>query len=550
MKAKMKTWQDAHKLVRYSFGCSLVVLVAACSGTATPSGFSSGDDSSGGGGGDDSSGGGGGGGGGKDGGGGVVPPASTQLQQSVDVTQINVYQATEVVIVSGSKAASHQTPVVAGRPGLFRVFVSPHSGFSGNVTAQLRFEDGSGKALDQLSQSQSVSAASSENDPSTTINFDVPAADLPSGGKLSVALVDTSAADVPSGTASTSRYPQDGSSDPTTAKDTGPLKITLVPTIVSGGYAPDTSSAQLQILHDTMFGIYPVTDVQITVHAQESAPYTVAATNSSGFENVLEWGTSLRESENPPADVYYWITFDPKSSFNSFCGGGCIAGLSTVADVNDPSGRVSTGLGYTGSDTAFTMAHEVGHAHGRDHAPGCGASGIDPSFPSSYIENSSQVGQFGSIGVIGYDIVGKQFIDPSQTGDMMGYCPPTWVSDYTYRALATRVATLNGAADMIGSPLKFATPQAHRFVNIDGSGNVTWGQAINMRDKPQPGDHTVTYLDAKGNVMMSVTAQLHKLDHAEGGFLIVPEGPAGFASIKVTTNAGTVHAERTLVKNY
>ncbi|MGH7330349.1 MAG: hypothetical protein ACREJX_18535, partial [Polyangiaceae bacterium] len=63
-------------------------------------------------------------------------------------------------------------------------------------------------------------------------------------------------------------------------------------------------------------------------------------------------------------------------------------------------------------------------------------------------------------------------------------------------------------------------------------------------------DHTVTYLDAKGNVMMSVTAQLHKLDHAEGGFLIVPEGPAGFASIKVTTNAGTVHAERTLVKNY
>src|SRR5512135_3033892 len=119
MKANMKSLQDAHNLVRYSFGCSLVILAAACSGT-TPSGFGSGDDSSnGGGGGDDSSSGGGGSSGGKDGGSGVVPPASTQLQQSVDVTQINVYQATEVVLVQNSKAASHQTPVVAGRPALF-----------------------------------------------------------------------------------------------------------------------------------------------------------------------------------------------------------------------------------------------------------------------------------------------------------------------------------------------------------------------------------------------------------------------------------------------
>ena len=549
MKANMKSLQDVHKLARYSFGCSLVILAAACSGS-TPTGFANGDDSSNGaGGGDDSSSGGGGTSGGKDGGSGVVPPASTQLQQSVDVTQINVYQATEVVIVQDSKAASHQTPVVAGRPALFRVFVSPHSGFSGNVTAQLRFEDGSGKALDQLSQSQSVAAASSENDPSSTINFDVPAADLVSGGKFSVALVDTSAADVPAGTTSSARFPQDGSTSPTTAKNTGPLKIVLVPTVVSGGYPPDTSSSQLQTLHDTMFALYPVTDVQITVHAQESAPYTVSPTSSAGFENVLEWGTNLRQSDNPPDDVYYWITFDPKSSFSSFCGGGCIAGLSTVADAADPSGRVSTGLGYTGTDTAFTMAHEVGHAHGRNHAPGCGASGIDSSFPGSYMQNSADVGQFGSIGVVGYDINNKQFIDPSQTGDMMGYCPPTWVSDYTYQALATRVATINGAEAVVGSPFKFATPQPHRFVNIDGAGNVTWGQAINMRDKPLPGDHTVSYLDANGNVMMTTTAQLHQLDHADGGFLIVPEGPLGFTSIKVS-NVGSANATRTLVKSY
>lgn len=537
--------------MRAWIGCSLVILLAACSG-ATPSGFASGGDGTGGddtsGGGDDTSGGGGGAGGGKDGGAAVVPPAPTQLRSGVDVTQINVYQATEVVVMQNAKAASHSTPVVAGRPALFRVFVKP-DGYTGSVTAQLRFEDGSGKALDQISATLNVTAASSENDPSSTLNFDVPAKDLVHGGKYSVALVDSSAPDTAAGTASPARYPQDGSTDATTATDTGPLKITLVPTIVSGGSAPDTSAAQLQILHDTMFALYPVTDVTITVHSQMSAPYTVSATNSSGFENVLQWGTNLRESENPPDDVYYWITFDPKSSFNSFCGGGCIAGLSTVGSADDPSGRVSTGLGYTGSDTAFTMAHEVGHAHGRNHAPGCGASGIDPSFPSSYVVNSSEVGQYGTIGVVGYDLVAKQFIDPSQTGDMMGYCPPTWVSDYTYKALATRVATINGALSVIGSPNKFATSMAHHFVNVDGAGNVTWGQPIMMHNKPPAGDHTVTYKDASGNVLMTTTAALHKYDHAAGGYLIVPEGPTGYASIEVS-NLGNSHVAHTLAKTY
>ena len=215
---------------------------------------------------------------------------------------------------------------------------------------------------------------------------------------------------------------------------------------------------------------------------------------------------------------------------------------------------MSTGIGYTGSDTAFTMAHEIGHAHGREHAPGCDAQSIDPSFPSAYIQtlpaSSPYSGQFGSIGAIGYDIVAKQFLDPSQTGDIMGYCPPTWVSDYTYNALFTRVQQVNGAADVIGNPFKFTTPQAYRFVNVYDDGSVRWGQAINMRDKPQgAADHTVTYLGANGAVLGTATAHLHRFDHSTGGYLLVPEGPAGFTSIKVT-NVGKAAVEKTLVRNY
>ncbi len=535
-------------------GCAVVIFLAACSG-ATPSGFgNSGDDSSGGGGSGDNGGDGGTGtsSGGEGGSSGVVPPAPTNLLAGADVTQINVYQGTESIIVQSSAATTPGVTLVVGRPALFRVFVTPESGFAGgNVTAQLRFEDAGGKALDSISSSASISTASSETDTSSTINFSVPATDIVAGGKYSVALVDSGAPSVAAGTANPARFPQDGTTQAHGAKATGSLKITLVPVITTGGSAPDTSAAQLQILHDTMFALYPVTDVQITVHSTYNFNGTVSGTDSTGYENVLEAITQLRQDDSPPDDVYYWGTFDPKSTFDAFCQGGCIAGLSTVdEDAADAADRVSTGIGYTGSDTAFTMAHEVGHAHGRNHAPGCGAEGIDGSFPSAYVVNSSEVGQFGSIGILGYDLVGKAFQDPSQTGDIMGYCPPTWVSDYTYNALFTRVQQVNGAEDVIGSPTKFTTPQPYRFVNLYDDGSVRWGQAINMHDKPSGlADHTITYLDANGKTLGTASAHMHRFDHSNGGYLLVPEGPAGYVSIRVT-NVGKAAVEKTLVKNY
>ncbi|MEO7112060.1 MAG: hypothetical protein ABI183_16575, partial [Polyangiaceae bacterium] len=321
-------------------GCAVVIFLAACSG-ATPAGFGSaggGDDSTGDGSGDNGTDGGAATSSGGDGGGGgtVVPPAPTNLLAGADVTQISVYQGTESVIVKAAAATTPGVTLVAGRPALFRIFVTPESGFAGgNVTAQLRFEDAGGKALDSISASASITTASSENDTSSTINFTVPATDIVAGGKYSVALVDSGAPSVDVGTANPARFPQDGTIIGHGAKATGPLKITLVPVITTGGSMPDTSAAQIQTLHDVMFGLYPVTDVQITVHSTYNFNGTVSGTNSTGYENVLEAITQLRQSDSPPDDVYYWGTFDPKSTFNAFCQGGCIAGLSTVDEQAD-----------------------------------------------------------------------------------------------------------------------------------------------------------------------------------------------------------------------
>ncbi|MEO7110922.1 MAG: hypothetical protein ABI183_10835 [Polyangiaceae bacterium] len=474
----------------------------------------------------------------------AISPAPVRLATGASVSQINVYQGTEIVIVRAGAAAAHASPLVVGRPALYRVFVAPVSGFHGNVTAQLRFEDASNNALDVLSVTQSISTASTESDVSSTLNFEVPAKDLVLGGKYSVALSDPSAAATPDGQPSTARFPQDGSTTAHDAKVSGLLKISFVPVLVNGGSAPDTSLAQLKLLHDTLFAMYPVTDVQITLHAVYTDGVTVTRTGG-GFNQVLQDISSLRQADNPPDDVYYWGTFDPEATFDDFCQGSCMTGVSIIGSATDPIGRVSTGLGYSGSRTATTMAHEVGHAHGRNHAPGCGAGSVDPGFPAAYVI-SGPYGNFGSIGLVGYDLVNRLFFQPSTTGDMMGYCPPTWVSDYTYGALFTRVQTVDGAADIIGG--MFSSPQPFRFVSVDGEGNLHWGRPTTLRRKPSSDPRVVTYDDATGRTLVSTTGYFYEVDHVSGGFLLVPEGPTGFATMTVSTLGSRYRA--TLQKSY
>ncbi|VAW32251.1 hypothetical protein MNBD_CHLOROFLEXI01-3228 [hydrothermal vent metagenome] len=69
--------------------------------------------------------------------------------------------------------------------------------------------------------------------------------------------------------------------------------------------------------------------------------------------------------------------------------------------------------------------HELGHNFGRQHAP-CNVSG-DPNYPYA----GASIGQYGLDGIGG----SLQLLSPGGYVDMMSYCDPVWVSDYTYKAL-------------------------------------------------------------------------------------------------------------------
>jgi len=150
--------------------------------------------------------------------------------------------------------------------------------------------------------------------------------------------------------------------------------------------------------------------------------------------------------------------------------------------------------------------HEVGHAHGREHAP-CGLFGqpSDPQYP--YPE--------ARLGSWGYDIVEDVLVDPDEHADVMSYCSPPWVSDFTFGALLDRITALTGDA-------RAATATWHRLhLRPDGTAiprGTVRGSAV-----PAGQGVAIEWLDADGQVVGGGEGTLVPFDHLDGGVLLVPE---------------------------
>lgn len=85
----------------------------------------------------------------------------------------------------------------------------------------------------------------------------------------------------------------------------------------------------------------------------------------------------------------------------------------------------------------WIIAHELGHNMNLLHAPCQNTPGADPEYPHPD----------GSIGAWGYDLLNEELVSPD-TPDLMGYCDPRWISDYSfskamgYRLFQSRETTM------------------------------------------------------------------------------------------------------------
>jgi hypothetical protein len=436
--------------------------------------------------------------------------AKGPLVSGLDIAKVSAYQPMEIVLMDiDDSIPDLQTPLLTNRGAYVRVFVKQKNKWDPRkVQAVLTLKglDGGPVHYEEIFK---VDENSKDDDMSSTFNFPVDKSELTSATKIVVELFENKADNGGEGGSNGAYW---SSKDEGVELDqTAPLDIKLFPVRYYGdgsGRLPDTSDTQIARYEDMMHELYPTTEVRVTLGNNIDWFGEIDA-SGWGWDSLLEEVSNMRSRANEPANTYYYAVFEPEPTFYEFCTWGCVLGLSYVAySSRDEWARASIGVGYAGSTSAETLAHEVGHAHGREHAPCGDVSSYDRDYPHNN----------GEIGAWSMDVARGVLKDPVQNKDIMGYCQPAWMSDYTYFHLYNRIYDL-GVARAATEPAAF-----YKRVTIDGDGRpVGWGEQTMSRGAPGGDEVRVQLTGAGGADLGIVTGYATPHSHLAGGVVLVPE---------------------------
>jgi hypothetical protein len=191
----------------------------------------------------------------------------------------------------------------------------------------------------------------------------------------------------------------------------------------------------------------------------------------------------------------------------------------------DATGRVALGLTYDNKDSVDTMVHEIGHNHGRYHAPcvppGSSIEGVDANFPHQNAE----------LGVYGYDLRTDRLIAPEHP-DIMAYCADPWFSDYTYNALIDAVVEVNQVQftrsvdpDLVGG---------FSVLLVDPRKGARWGHPIQGPASPSGQAEPATIFAADGSVVTTVDLYRTAIAELDGFSIQIPAPEPGWHSVDVS----------------
>ena len=322
-----------------------------------------------------------------------------------------VLTAPHFYLTQGIQNREQGVPLMAGREALLRVFVTgdQDSFYQPHVVALFYHGDRLSYGADMRIDSEVLPGEVREGRLEQSFNAVIPGWVIRPGTRMVIELDRDRS--VPLGPGSQLRIPDVGRLE-LNVTTLPVLDLTVVPIVVASKQGDgiydwtrdlDADSEQLHFTRSVL----PIKDMVVSVH--EGYVTTADLSTGAGWGELLGELTFLRRTEARKGYYYGAIELDETATWDGLA----YIGFPLAIGAADPR----------------TIAHELGHTLSLRHAPCGGAIGPDPAYPH----------EGGIIGAWGFDFREARVVDSLLYKDVMGYCRPSWISDYSFaKALAFR----------------------------------------------------------------------------------------------------------------
>ncbi|MBS2012590.1 MAG: hypothetical protein JST00_06880 [Deltaproteobacteria bacterium] len=454
-----------------------------------------------------------------------APPPRT-LADDVVVDHVSINQAVEVTLVKeGAAVATPNAPIIAGRPALVRVFAKPTGKATPSLAAELRVARPGKADVVVRAAARPIALEMDAMDPATTFTFELAADAITADASFSVTLGTTlePGSDVV-------RFPAEGSASLGAKTGSAKMRVKFVPVRYDqDGSGRTPSLSDVSAYRNALYKMYPAADVEISV--REPLPWTkVVEGDGNGWDDLLDAVIQTRRTDRAPDDVYYVGIFTPAASLHDFCDSACVLGVAPLAMEREIGLRVAMVLGYDEISSGSTLAQELAHAMGREHAPCGGADGPDPEYPYARA----------AIGVVGWNPLTKKLVDPSRAKDFMSYCGPTWISDYTYAGLYERLEYVSGGTST--SPQKSTgSKSAMQTYRVRADGSVRPGPIVDVAGGgiTSGGKEGIEIVYESANGATTTVRGRAVADRTGSTLVLAPAAPAGATHARIAVGAVT-----------
>jgi len=346
---------------------------------------------------------------------------------------------------------------------------------------------------------------------------------------------------VPEATLADNQWPASGNPHIIPIQTVQPLDIHFVPIQLTwdgtvGPVSPDNLEDYLTATRQ----MFPWAELNATIGPVFSSGVAFGGGQPAAWVQILPQLDILRVTEG--TSRYYVGSLRPAPGVTFVQNGGWGYIPANPASIG-PATRTSlvVGVGWFNRprQTTELVAHELGHNHGRVHAPCGNPSGPDPQYPHPGGVTGVWTHDLYSFAIGLTDSVAA--LDPLRGRDLMSYCTPVWTSDHTYLGLLNaRSAPIAATPGMPCQCLLIGgtfSPDGIRVAPV-------YETAAHVALPEGHGSHRVEGLDARGRVLFGYSLAPTPVDHAPGvsQFLVaVPRELAGgpdLAAIRVRDAVG------------